>query len=56
MHGPLSNVDSLFEKFFIEYESGFEREYGYLRPVIQTFGDRINYHAYMDVLISNRQP
>ncbi|MGB8952074.1 MAG: transposase, partial [Candidatus Aminicenantales bacterium] len=42
-----------FDRFLSEYVSRFEREYGFLRPVIQTFGDRINFHPHLHFLVTD---
>jgi hypothetical protein len=49
-----------FDRFLTEYESRFEREYGFFRPIvkevviaaIQTFGDRINLHMHLHFLVT----
>ena len=49
-----------FDRFLTEYESRFEQEYGFFRPIvkevviaaIQTFGDRINLHVHLHFLVT----
>ena len=49
-----------FDRFLTEYESRFERENGFFRPIvkegviaaIQTFGDRINLHMHLHFLVT----